>query len=212
MEKNPDEVIYAIKNGFLIGNHSYNHPNFSEISLDECYQQIKKTDDLINSFYKETNIIRKYKLFRFPYADKGTQEQGDWKVRLFPKTSDGKKRKQAIQDILKEFGYSQPKSLLKGITYEYFKEFELDKDSDVLHTYGCGDFYPNNIDTILRKMDEDAPEYGKGLNYHHSDEIIEAHDMPGMEEVFIPMIEKFLTKNINFVSLEDEVDNEFRLY
>lgn len=71
IEKRMDDVVYAIKKGFTIGNHSYNHPHFSIISLDEAKQEIKKTDDLIELAYKKAKIRRKVKLFRFPYGDRG---------------------------------------------------------------------------------------------------------------------------------------------
>ena len=40
-----EDVILAIKKGFVIGNHSYNHARFSEIPLKECFHQIKQTDE-----------------------------------------------------------------------------------------------------------------------------------------------------------------------
>ena len=51
LEKRQEPVVYAIKNGFVMGNHSYDHPLFSRISLKECFKQIKVTDELIKTAY-----------------------------------------------------------------------------------------------------------------------------------------------------------------
>lgn len=40
IERYPDQLMYAITNGFLVGNHSYSHPYFSNISLEECIAQL----------------------------------------------------------------------------------------------------------------------------------------------------------------------------
>ena len=34
-EKNPEPVVYAVQHGMIVGNHSYSHPHFSELSLSE---------------------------------------------------------------------------------------------------------------------------------------------------------------------------------
>ena len=34
-ENNPDELVYALQHGMIVGNHSYTHPHFSEISFEE---------------------------------------------------------------------------------------------------------------------------------------------------------------------------------
>ena len=48
IKKYPEQIVNAIKNGFLIGNHSYTHPYFSEIRIEECFDEILKTEKLIN--------------------------------------------------------------------------------------------------------------------------------------------------------------------
>jgi len=71
LEKRQQVVIYAIRKGFVIGNHSYDHPHFSEIPLEECFRQIKVTDELIEAVYEKAGIERPAKVFRFPWGDKG---------------------------------------------------------------------------------------------------------------------------------------------
>jgi len=65
-------VIYAIRNNFIIGNHTYSHPYLNMISYNEIETEIVKTDILINNCYNKTGIERKYNLFRAPYGSQGT--------------------------------------------------------------------------------------------------------------------------------------------
>jgi len=71
IEKHPQQVINIIQNDFLVGNHSYSHPYFSEISLDDCIQEILKTEDLVNQSYASAKITRPSKIIRFPFGNLG---------------------------------------------------------------------------------------------------------------------------------------------
>ena len=88
-DKGFSSICNALENGHIIGNHSYNHPNFSEISLDKAKGEISKTDDIINEVHEKTGIQRTHKLFRFPYGlvkksvlpfleEKGYSPIGSW--------------------------------------------------------------------------------------------------------------------------------------
>lgn len=63
-------LIFAIKKGFIIGNHSYSHTPFSQLDQIDIYEEIRKTDELINQLYKLAGVERTVKLFRFPYGDR----------------------------------------------------------------------------------------------------------------------------------------------
>lgn len=65
------KVVNAIQKGFLIGNHSYSHPYFSQISLEACYKEIEKTEALIEACYHQAGVARPLKIFRFPFGDRG---------------------------------------------------------------------------------------------------------------------------------------------
>ena len=64
IEKHFDQLVSAIKMDFIIGNHSFSHNYFSNLSLDECIQEIQKTDQLIDSLYEKAGINRIHKYFR----------------------------------------------------------------------------------------------------------------------------------------------------
>jgi peptidoglycan/xylan/chitin deacetylase (PgdA/CDA1 family) len=207
LEENPKDVIYAIKKGFVLGNHSYNHPHFSEIPLKECFNQIKQTDEILESIYEEAGVKRTGKLFRFPYGDKGSGMDAElgW-----PEDKDKRLFMQGIQNYLKRLGYAQP--IFENISYKWYNDAELAKDLDVYWTYYSFDcdvaeyrksgtkgplgYY--SLSRIIDRMDEDVPEGCRGLNYRGSNDIILMHDYPGIEDIFVPLIRAFLKKEIYF--------------
>lgn len=57
------EIVHrAAREGHLIGNHSFSHPNLTELSAEEVRWQISRTHDLISQFEPRR------KLFRPPYG------------------------------------------------------------------------------------------------------------------------------------------------
>ena len=183
IEKYPGEIEYAIKKGFIIGNHSYSHPHFSEISLEEAKEQIKRTDERIESAYKSANVKRLAKLFRFPYFDKGG------------------KNKDALQEYLREQGYVSP--VFENIEYAWFKDMQ--KDIDFGWTYDCEEWrlkkkYPGKIKTfedVLQKMEEPNPELGGSL-LDDSNQILIIHDHEETTKYFFIIIDKLLEKGFMF--------------
>jgi len=120
--------------GRIIGNHSYSHPRFSQISLEECFEEIEKTDRIIDSIYREAGVARPIKAFRFPYGDKG-EDNNFFKK---PYSEEGKKKISKIMTFLKELGYTKPK--FDGITYEYYSKFGLKDDIDWYWTYDVAEW------------------------------------------------------------------------
>ncbi len=72
-QKYPEQLRAIITAGYPVGNHSYSHPNFSKLTLEECSNEIELTEHLINQAYKETNLVRPYKIIRFPFGDRGSR-------------------------------------------------------------------------------------------------------------------------------------------
>lgn len=181
-------AVYAIKKGFIIGNHSYNHPHFTKLKTHEAFQQIKRTDELIDEAYKMAGVKRPGKIFRFPYLERGKGE-----------------KKKRFQKILKDLGYSQPK--FEGVTYRWYKRKGLNKCIDVDCTYDTMDWATiekkpiyeiKGLKEVLARMDENVPEGGRGLNHPRSNEIIMMHDFEQTAKMFVPMIEKLLAKGLKF--------------
>jgi peptidoglycan-N-acetylglucosamine deacetylase len=71
-EMNPSVVQRIIQEGHVIGNHSYNHPLFTKLSLADYKNQIERTSDILH-----TQIGYYPKLIRPPYGEI-TEEQLKW--------------------------------------------------------------------------------------------------------------------------------------
>lgn len=87
IERFRDAALYAVQNGFLIGNHSWSHTLFSKMTLEKCKEEILKTEKIIDVVYKKAGIARPFKMFRFPGGDTGGAHR------------------QALQIFLKEHGF-----------------------------------------------------------------------------------------------------------
>jgi peptidoglycan/xylan/chitin deacetylase (PgdA/CDA1 family) len=202
LEIRPEAAITAIRRGFVLGNHSYDHSHFSEIPLEACFEQIRKTDELLEAIYRRAQRPFTTKYFRFPYGDKGALAGDDpWA----PISEAGLERKQAIQDYLRQLGYTQPS--FADITYRYYQEAGLLDDVDWYWTYDVGEWstyiepHVYGIETdadVMARMEEISPEEGRGLNTPGSAEIILTHDHAHTTELFFAVINRLLEKGISF--------------
>ena len=151
---NENIMIHAIRSGHTLGNHSYSHPHFSHLTLEECFEEILKTDKLIQNLYQKAQQNQVKKVFRFPYGDKGDLKFGHhfWPVvkafnhhqtrtkkyistiRSFiygrkyeyKLTSLGTDRKNSLQLYLQQLGYQQLNR--KNITYHFIQPLLDDID------------------------------------------------------------------------------------
>ena len=48
VEKHYEQAVYALQKGMIIGNHSYSHPGFSGISMEECVEQVERTEEILD--------------------------------------------------------------------------------------------------------------------------------------------------------------------
>ena len=178
VEKHYEEALYALKNGVIIGNHSYTHPYFSKISLDEAESEIKKCESLLDRLYADAGVERKYRPFRFPYGDKG----GD--------------NKNALQDLLKKIGFD--KVCDRDIPYKWWKERGFDRDIDTFWTY---DFEEYNVrpgsgfsfEDVMKKMQDPAPADGAALFGENAVHILLLHAHDETEEMEARYYEKMLS-------------------
>ncbi len=67
------ELVAAIKKGHLICNHSYDHPDFSDLSDEEAILQVEKTQSIIDDLYLKAGLVSPIKSFRYPYLVAGSQ-------------------------------------------------------------------------------------------------------------------------------------------
>ena len=209
-----ENVAYAISKGFLIGNHSYNHPHFSDLSIDEGKESILLTDQIIDETYKMAGIERPIKVFRFPYFDRGGDESGkDYENKWTRPESERNiykrdDRRMALQSFLKELGYVFP--LFEGVNLKYFSDNKMFDYVDVGCTFDQMEYFlgldnaPYGMDkeeAILARIDDKAPYEGRALNCLDTTDIILIHDHDYTSELFYKIINKYIDKKFEFLRL-----------
>lgn len=160
VEKFYDEAIYAVQKGMIVGNHSYSHPAFSSLSLDEAVSEIEKCEKVLDKLYKDAGVTRRYRPFRFPYGNKGGEN------------------KEAIQKYLKENGFSKLDD--RHIAYPWWREGGLTQDIDTFWTFDFEEYrIPWNDgftkENSLAKMNDSNPPKGGPLYGEDSWNIILTH-------------------------------------
>lgn len=188
-EKRENDLAYAVKKGFIIGNHSYSHPDFSKISIEEAKREIQKTDKIIEEIYKKAKTKRQIKLFRFPYGNKAKT-----------KIIFSNKKSRAIQKYLRDSGFRQPK--FENINYFYYKLLGLDKDTDTFWTFDIAEWkLKGNYDKNVRTIEDIINRINKSrrLKNKNSNNIILIHDQEQTTKYFEQIINKLLDKGIKFI-------------
>lgn len=114
------EALYAIKRGVILGNHSFTHPAFSSLSLEQAKEEIDKQEELLNRLYEEAGVPRTIKVFRFPYGDKGGQNR------------------EAIQGYLKQKGFSKIDDRM--IDFEWYRSEKCALEVDTFWTFDFAEY------------------------------------------------------------------------
>jgi peptidoglycan/xylan/chitin deacetylase (PgdA/CDA1 family) len=188
IEAHWDEALYALKKGAIMGNHSYSHPHFSELTLSECFREIEKQEDVLNTLYQAAGVERKYKLMRFPYGDKGGKNKVD------------------LQNYLKQNHFCRIDD--SCIHFDWYKEGALDVDVDLLWTFDFAEYLmvENNgytYESILHKIHDTNPPYGGALLEENSYHIILIHDHIETEKImpnyFQKMIDDVIASGVEFI-------------
>lgn len=177
VEKYYDNAIYALKKGMILGNHSYSHPAFSRLSLEEGIENIEKNEAVLDKLYKDADVERKYRPFRFPYGDKGGQN------------------KDALQAYLRDKKFSKLKDT--QLTYEWWGKHGLDKDIDTFWTF---DFAEYNIrpgsefteKDVWKRIEDLDPPYGAALLQDGNSHFILLHAHDETEELVPEYYKKFI--------------------
>ena len=177
VERFYEEAIYALKNGMIVGNHSYSHPGFSSLTYEECIDEIEKCEQVLEKLYKDSGVERIYKPFRFPYGDKGGNN------------------KNALQAYLRDKGFHKVDDT--RITYDWWKENNLNTDIDTFWTFDFEEYLirPDSgytKDFVWQKMHDENPKSGAVLFAENNKHIIllHAHDeteqmLPRYYQLFI---------------------------
>lgn len=177
VERYYEETIYAVKNGMIIGNHSYSHPAFSSLSTEECIEEIERCETILNKLYLDAGMERKYRPFRFPYGDKGGIN------------------KDSLQRYLKKQGFH--KVIDTQITYLWWKENSLDSNIDTHWTFDFGEFQirPGSCftkESVWEKMHDTNPSFGAELFAENNRHILLMHAHDETEEMLPRYYELFI--------------------
>ena len=166
LEKDMDTVIYALKHGITVGNHSYTHPHFDELTYEEAVEEIEKTEKLLEKAYELAGVKRDKKLFRFPYLNKGGAN------------------KERLQKYLRDNGYDRlddSKVLSRG-----YIEKGLNKDIDVTCSFDImeylipsGEMTFDEVISHIKEGDKDMEsnvitDEGENIVLFHSHDATEA--------------------------------------
>ena len=168
IEQDPEPAVYALKHGMIVGNHSYSHPAFSLLSMEESIEEIERCEESLNRIYAKAGIERRYRPFRFPYGDKGGQNRAQ------------------LQKYLSEQGFSKVRDT--DIPYPWWKEHGLDRDIDTLWTF---DFAEYNIrensgftmDDVWKRINDPDPDSGAAILADNGVHIILLHAHDETEEL-----------------------------
>lgn len=177
VERYYENAVYALQHGMIVGNHSYSHPAFSEITFEEAKAEIEKNEAVLDRLYKDAGVERKYRPFRFPYGNKGGAN------------------KEKLQAYFREKGFNKLKD--DKIPYPYWKEVGLDKDIDTFWTFDFAEYNirPNSgftVEDVWNRIYGKDPGVGVKLledgGYHFL--LLHAHDetdemVPGYYKQFI---------------------------
>ncbi len=163
IEEHYEEALYAVKKGMLVGNHSYSHPHFSEISYEEAVEEIQRTEEILDKLYRDAGVERKVRPFRFPYGDKGGANY------------------EALQSYLKEQGFD--KLIDTQIAYPWYAEKRLHEDIDTLWTFDFAEYgiRPGSSftkESVFERIHDEHPESGDVLlkEGNHHIVLLHAHD------------------------------------
>ncbi|MCR5595549.1 MAG: polysaccharide deacetylase family protein [Lachnospiraceae bacterium] len=187
VEKHYDNAIYALQHGMIVGNHSYSHPAFSNLTLEDAINEIEKNEGILNKLYEDAGVKRIYRPFRFPYGDKG----GDIKNEL--------------QTYFKSHGFDKLKDT--QIPYEWWKDQGLDTDIDTLWTFDFAEYNirPGNdfsIDDVWKRIEDTSPESGAALLEDGGNHILLLHAHDETEEMepgyYKRFIDYLLDKGVTF--------------
>ena len=191
IDRLPEEAEYALKNGMVVGNHSYTHPHFSELSFDECVAEIEKCEDALNRLYARAGVERKFRPFRFPYGDKGGEN------------------KDALQKYFFEHGFDKVND--KRIPFASWKEGGLDKDIDTLWTFDFAEYNIRKGSDFTEKDVMDRIHHvdlatGEGLLVDGTEHILLLHAHDETEELvpeyYKHFLEVLLENGVEFIKPE----------
>ncbi len=204
LEQYPELALATIRAGHVLANHSFTHPHFSDISVEEAKIEIARTDDLIESLYRQAGLSRPAKLFRFPYGDTGDGRQGmvfKWWLRR------DQRKYAALQAFLRVLGYEHLP--VSGGLPNWYENLSRSADThwtfDVMEwslTQARPIWQLNSLQTIQSRINQQHPRDIRGLPFWKKrwlggddrSQIILMHDQVGLGQHFAILLAQLREK------------------
>ena len=177
VERYFDNAVYALQHGMIVGNHSYTHPNFSQLGFEAWVGEIGKCEAVLDRLYSAAGVERKYRPFRFPYGDKGGAN------------------KEALQNYLAEKGFNKLKDT--QIPYPWWKQQGLDRDIDTFWTFDLAEYNIREgsgftADDVFKRIYDKQPASGAAMLADGGSHIILLHAHDETEELVACYYRKFV--------------------
>lgn len=188
---NREAAQAIVRAGHILANHSYTHPHFSDISIEEAEREISDTQDLIDGIYAEAGTALPPRYFRFPYG-----EQGQW-VGATPSDAPEKRAHQRqLREFLTAEGYRNP--LINHIEYTEPYANHPD-DGDWLWSYDVREWaigYKESPATYDETLHNLRAYLAQPTGVH--DRVILMHDHLHTARYFAPLIREFVHHGVPF--------------
>ncbi|MCB9964835.1 MAG: polysaccharide deacetylase family protein [Rhodospirillales bacterium] len=223
IEQRPDDILHAIERGYIIGNHTYSHPRFSNLTLEDMKSEVLKNEQIIDHLYRRAGKSRPVKLFRFRDIDRGcgtwvvdfnktgvhTTVIQDlfWKgVNLKPVTPTAAdfEKKDAFQEFLKAEGFTT--NIYEGVNFDWYRTTEMADAADSLYTYSTSDWMVNpdfaayakdwaynSCEALAQKIDDDP-----WLNDETQVNIVLAHDHNNLFDRTTRLLDHMIQRGVVF--------------
>jgi peptidoglycan/xylan/chitin deacetylase (PgdA/CDA1 family) len=225
LTENSEPMIRAVREGHILGNHSWSHPRSSQVGLTAMLDEIDRTEDALNDIYREAGVERDGLYFRFPHMDRGmggyivdfdamSDDDARIVVPLFrdginislDKPSDEQRELcQGLQHGLKQRGFTAPP--FAGVSFAWFTETEMGTAIDAMYTYSTSDWmllprhrgkWPwASVEELNARADTDVT-----LLNHQSRHIILAHDKDDFLLEETALLQHLLDTGMSFVSFK----------
>lgn len=208
VERRQSTACEILRSGHLLANHAYSHRHFSQLSLPDCIAEISKGHAAIEGAYRACGRTWDLKCFRFPYGDNG----GGSGYEDQPGTMEGRQKCAALQRCLRGLGYRGPADI--PVNYRWYTERRLGERLHWFWTYDIMEWSiyqaepMHGIDSmaaVLSRMDEHLPAGSREVWDQQSAEIIVLHDHPRTAEHLPAILDRLMTKGIDWIAPHDLV-------
>ncbi len=189
MEKNPEISQYIIANNHIIGNHSYSHKHFKDFSVQECRNQIIKTDQIISEIYRRENKEFTEKYFRYPFGMKANIPYSSKKIFL----RHFSKKFRIVESTLKELNYQALK--INDYTKRYPEKHRLN-DTDTFWTFDVAEWRIKGSNISLQ---DTLNRIDRELVVENGNEILMMHDNASYHDIFEIVLNHIAEKEIQFL-------------